>query len=95
MAGTLTVLNKNKLGNLEDYVIFFMGSVMVLDNKTSWGNRGNARRSMSILLSREYNSNPALSKTYKNVGEYRKSLEEKGFLKVCKGTELSVKINLR
>jgi hypothetical protein len=73
--GVLTTLNDHRLGSLDKWVIYFMGSLMAIDQKAYWHDRGNARRALSIMLSKEWRANPSLQRSYKTIGAYRKHLE--------------------
>jgi hypothetical protein len=95
MKGILTKLNEHKLGAMKEYVIYFMGSIMAIDQKSCWAAESSARRALSVMLSRLYNSTPALKKTYKDIGAYRKSLEENNLVKVCPSTHLDIVVKIR
>lgn len=95
MTGVLTKLNDHRIGAIDQYVIYFMGSLMSIDQKCCWSLESSARRSLSVMLSRLYNSTPALKKTYNTIGDYRKSLEENDLVKICKSTELDISVKLR
>jgi hypothetical protein len=94
MKGVLTTLDEHRLGTFDHWVIYFMGSIMVIDQKAYWYDRGSARRALSVMLSKEYNSNPTLKKRFKNIGEYRVHLEKAKLVSVCKSRELDVSIKI-
>lgn len=95
MKGVLTTLNTHRLGSINHFVIYFMGSLMAIDQKVYWYTESNARRTLSIMLSKEYNSNPNLQRSYPTIGAYRKYLETNNLVKICPSTELDFKVTLK
>lgn len=95
MKGVLTTLNDHRLGSLDKWVIYFMGSLMAIDQKAYWHDRGNARRALSIMLSKEWRANPSLQRSYKTIGAYRKHLENAKLVILCKSTDLKIKITVK
>lgn len=81
-----------RLGNQKSYVIYFMNSIMVIDGKSMWPEKSQARRALSVAISKEYNSNTAIKNAYSTVGAFRKHLEEKKIVRICEDSELTIKI---